>query len=360
MSRRLLTAALVLLVSVSYAGAQFSARRLTTLESLRQYPNFFNLQNVLIRGEFAASNGRVMLQSDERQMQVLLGDVKTTSGPVEVRAQLLDVGRLEPTDPRLARYEGSREPDKWPKPGEELLLNVTGVTAVEGASTATVRTLALEPWKFEGQSVTITGQFRGRNLFGDLPGSPAKSNFDFVLRGGEGAIWISGLRPKGKGFDLNVDARVDTNRWLQITGIVTRQKTMVTIEAKSMTVAQAPRAQPVADDETPAPPPMPAEVVFSSPTDAEVDVPLTSAVRLQFSRGLNPATLSGNIKATYMGDAAPLEFQSSYDNPNRAVELRFSKPLEPLRTVTIETLEGLRTFDGAPVTPWKLTFSLAN
>jgi hypothetical protein len=48
----------------------------------------------------------------------------------------------------------------------------------------------------------------------------------------------------------------------------------------------------------------------------------------------------------------------SYDAGTRAVELRLSKPLDPFRTVKVELLEGVRTFDGAPIKPWTATFSL--
>ena len=34
--------------------------------------------------------------------------VRTTSGAVEVRAQLIDVGRLEPGDPRVPESEDAR------------------------------------------------------------------------------------------------------------------------------------------------------------------------------------------------------------------------------------------------------------
>ena len=46
-----------------------------------------------------------MLRGGDTEMQVMLNDVTTADGPVEVRAQLIDVGRLTATDPRLARYE---------------------------------------------------------------------------------------------------------------------------------------------------------------------------------------------------------------------------------------------------------------
>ena len=34
------------------------------------------------------------------------------------------------------------------------------------------------------------------------------------------------------------------------------------------------------------------------------------------------------------------------------------RTLERFRTLTIQTLDGLKAFDGAPVTPYKLTFSI--
>jgi hypothetical protein len=62
-------------------------------------------------------------------------------------------------------------PDRWPRPGEEVLLRVASVTpAPAPTGTVTVRGLALEPWRFVGKTVTVVGNFRGRNLFGDLPG----------------------------------------------------------------------------------------------------------------------------------------------------------------------------------------------
>ena len=131
-------------------------------------------------------------------------------------------------------------------PGEDLVLSVTSITKSGPVTTPTIRELALEPWRFDGQSVTVTGQFGGRNLFGDLPAAPAKGQFDFVLRNGtDGAIWVTGLRPRGKGFDLNVDARVDTSHWVAVTGAVKRERGMVLIEAKTIVPASAPTTRAV-------------------------------------------------------------------------------------------------------------------
>jgi hypothetical protein len=224
----------------------------------------------------------------------------------------------------------------------------------------TIRAIALEPWKFEGQSVSVLGQFGGRNLFGDVPVAPAKDKYDFVLRTTEGAVWVTGLRPKGKGLDLSVDARVDTSHWLQVSGIVKQERGLVLLEAKAMTPAQAPATR-VVIEEPPPPPKEPGEVVFSSPTDGETNVPSTAPIRVQFSRGIDPPTINGRLRLSYLGGNAPtdsVDVQTTYDVGTHAVVLRLSKPLETFRTVKLELLDGVRTFDGAPIKPWSVTFSV--
>jgi hypothetical protein len=81
---------------------------------------------------------------------------------------------------------------------------------------------------------------------------------------------------------------------------------------------------------------------------------------------LDEASLPGNIRVSYVGGpavppAAPAPnatFKLSYDGSTRAVELRLSEPMALLRTVRVEVLEGLKAFDGAPVTPFALTFTV--
>jgi len=340
-------------------------RRPATVASLRQFPGYYHLQNVLLHGEFVENGSRVVFRGGERDIPVVLNGQRAASGLVEVRGQLIDVGRLEPTDPRLTGYGRPADPQQWPRPGEELVLSITAVTEAQLAVTPSVRALALQPWRFEGQKVTIIGQFRGRNLFGDLPSAPGKSPYDFVLRSAEAAVWITDLRPRGRGFDLSVDARVDTGRWLQVSGTVSFERGLALLAGSTVAVAQAPEATEA--DEEPAaaaPPPEPAELIFSSPTEGDVDVPTAGSVRLQFSRGLNAASIAGQIRVSYVGAAVgavatpqPIEFAHTYDVGTRAIEMKFAVPLERFRTVKIEILEGLKAFDGAPVLPATLTFS---
>ena len=341
------------------------SRRLTTIDALKQYPGFYHLQNVLLRGEIAEEGTRLQLRADDQMIRVLLdAGAATKSGAVELRGVLIDVGRLEPGDPRVGTYaEGRRDDERWPRPGEELFVRTSDVAQVPPSATlASIRAIALEPWKYDTQKITVIGNFRGRNLFGDLPGAPGKSRYDFVLRGVEGAIWVTNLRPRGSGFELDVNRRVDTDKWLEVTGTIVRERGLVSLEATRLTLAKQPQVTE-APAESAAPPLLlqPVQVVFSSPTDGETDVGAAAAIRIQFSKGLREASLAGQLRVSYVGATAPdagLEFKATYDGANRAVVLRMAQPLEAFRTVKVEILDGLKGFDGAPVTPWTISFSV--
>lgn len=363
---RTLAAAVLLLLAAGDAASQGPVRRLATVAALREYPSYYHLQNVLLHGELVESGTQIVLRGGERDVPVILKDTTAPSGLVELRGQLIDVGRLEPGDARVAAYAQERNFDPWPRPGEELVLMATNVVAAQPAVTASIRLLALQPWRFEGEKVTLVGQFRGRNLFGDLPSAPGKSRFDFVLRSADAAVWVTDLQPRGRGFVLSVDARVDTGRWLQVGGTVAVTRGLTTIVGATIAEAEAPETAPATEEEAPppAPPAEPGEVIFTSPTEGEVDVSIAARVRLQFSRGIDPKTLTDRIRVAYVGAAAGApdltspEFTVAYDAGPRAVEIRFARPLDAFRTIRVELLEGIQTFDGAPVRPFTLTFSV--
>jgi hypothetical protein len=176
------------------------------------------------------------------------------------------------------------------------------------------------------------------------------------------------MRPKGKDFDLALDARLDTNRWLTLRGTVQHGRGLQWLDAEAGTLALA-RAPTETRDEEPirVPAGPPPEVVFSAPTQDETDVLQGTSVRIQFSRDIDPATLKGRVRAAYLqsqtverGEPATpaAEFTTQYNAPNRVLELRFAKGLERFRTIKIELQEGIAGTDGQPLTPWTLTFSI--
>jgi hypothetical protein len=354
---------LALALTLSFVAWAQAVRRPTTVDGLRQFPGFYHLQAVLVHGDLVVAGARTMLRTEDHEIRLVLGaNVHATPGPVEVRGMLLDVGRLEPGDVRLGLYPRPND-NAWPKPGEELVINASSVSMLPpSAPPLTMRSLALEPWRFEGQAVTLSGQFRGRNLFGDLGGAPRKSSFDFVVKNGDSAVWVVGMRPRGKGFDLDIDARHDTARWLEVAGIARRVSGLVTIEASRLALTTETQTTEREEPAPPPPPSPPIEVVFSAPSEGETDVRPEARVRIQFSRNIKPETLKEHLKATYIGPPSAAELQiepkTAYDAATRGLVLTFAKPLERTRTVKIELTSGILGFDGVPLAPWTLTFTV--
>jgi hypothetical protein len=102
----------------------------------------------------------------------------------------------------------------------------------------------------DGKPVRAIGQFRGANLCQDLPAVTRRDLADWVLMTSEGALWVTGRRPGGKGFLLNPDYRGDTSRWLEVTGKVETAGEMRYLKASK--VALIPR--PAETDTVPCPP----------------------------------------------------------------------------------------------------------
>ncbi len=370
MRSRSLILALTLAVS-AVALAQPQARRATTIAAIRAFPGFYHQQTVLVIGDIKGTLERATIGSDEGAIGLLARELPRDSR-IEARGQLLDVGRMSQDDPRLIPFnllERTRAAyqDRWPKPGEELILvlggNVPPPPAIN-ATTPPLRSLAMEPARFDGQKVTIVGQLRGRNLFGELPEAPARGKYEFVLRSGDAAVWVIGLQPKGKGFNFDPNKRIDTGHWVTVQGTVHTARGLTWLEGTSIELAKAP--DELTEVRIDLPPPPPVEIVFTAPTEGEADVRSTERIRIQLSRDLDPATLKDRVRITYSaadskerGEAQPpsVALTTNYTRENRALEIKPVQPLERFRLVKVEILEGVKGPDGGAMAPFALTFT---
>jgi hypothetical protein len=235
-------------------------------------------------------------------------------------------------------------------------------------SSSTIRAIVLHPSRFLEQQVTIVGQFAGRNLLGDLADAPAISRYDFVLRLADAAIWVGNIRPRGRDFELALDARIDTGRWLEVSGTLRQTRGLLWLDATagSLKLAKPPAETAAREPPIRVPAAPPPEVLFSAPSEDEDEVAPSTSVRIQFSRDLNPASLKGRVRVRYVeganapGGATELpntEFTAEYRTATRVLEIRFTRPLERFRSVQIELGEGIVGADKQPLAPWRLNFS---
>lgn len=351
------------------AAAQPATRFATTIEALTRYPLFFHGKQVVVRGNITRPTEDVVtLRAEEGDRPVFLlrrsGDV-ADDGAAEVRGDFWDLGRLSEEEPRLSGTNVHRLLDRvsqgrWPAHGQAPVIIVRDATAFERLPSG-LRALALEPWRFAGQKVSVSGRFRGANLYGDLPQSPGKSRSDFVLQSADAAVWVTGGRLRGRGFNLDPSRRLDTGKPLDVTGIVRHEGGLVWIEAAAIELGSD--SIPTAIVEVPEPVQGPPPVVaFSIPVQEETEVAPDTTVRIQFTRDMTPESFKGRIGVSYVdrNEGQVPRPTAAYRRENRVLEISFSGPFERFRTVRVELAEGITATDGAPLTPWSLTFSIGS
>src|SRR5215470_13739896 len=217
--------ALALVLVAASTSAQPATRRPTNIAALLAYPSFFHNRPILIVGMVTTTEKGMRVADDNGSIRVLSKGTAVPDGLDEIRGEFWDVGRMKADDPQLSGFDLQRtfgiDPSgAWPRPGEVTVIIATNVGQAQLPAAPSIRSIVLFPSRYLDQRVTVTGQFRGRNLFGDLPDAPGKGRYDFVLRSSDSAIWISGAQPKGKGFNFSLDSRLDSGRWLEITGVL--------------------------------------------------------------------------------------------------------------------------------------------
>jgi Big-like domain-containing protein len=365
------TLVLALALAATAASAQAPQRHATNVTALLAHPSFYHLRPIIIVGTTALlDNGELRVNSESGAMRVVFKG-GAPEGLNEIRGELWDLGRMNPDEPRLTNYDLKTvfhlDPEgPWPRPGQVMALVASAISPSSPPPAPTIRAMVLYPSRYLEQRVTVVGQFAGRNLLGDLPDAPARSRYDFVLRSVDAAIWVTNIQPRGRDFDLALDARIDTGRWLEVTGTLQQGRGLQWLEAQpgSLKIAKPPAETTSVEPQIRVPAAPPPEVVFSAPTQDETDVLVSANVRIQFSRDIDPATLKGRLRAQYIGSALPaggepplkLEFTTEYRPATRVLEIRFSQPIERFRTVQIDLLEGVLGTDQQPLAPWTLKF----
>jgi hypothetical protein len=254
-------------------------RKAATIAALVRFPFYFHTQPIRVRGLASEKEGLFQLEHEGARVWLVPGGTGKLPEPgkdAELTGVYVDVGRLERTDARVTADFGTLSQRvlkrDWPAPGELLVVIVDTAAAAEPMNAPSVRHLALDPGRYIDAEVTVVGRFRGKNLYGDMPEAPGKGRFDFVLQSADASIWVTGRRPKGDGFDLNVENRIDTGRWLEVAGVVKEERGMAVLEATAIRVGRPPtESTPEAVVKVPVTLPAP-EVVFSAPTQGETDV----------------------------------------------------------------------------------------
>jgi hypothetical protein len=207
--------------------------------------------------------------------------------------------------------------------------------------------------KRDGQTLRVVGQFRGRNLFGDLPVRSQADSADWVIKDDLFAIWVTGRKPKGDGWELDPKLKRDTGKWIEVVGRPETRAGVTYLRAIQVSLTTAPSATAKAQPPAPPPelPPQPPVVVFALPLDGDAEVPPDSRFRVQFSKDMDGASFEGRVLLRYVGPTRPGDrsfdaLTLSYDEGRRALTVDPGDYLRPGREVELLLLPGIADIEG--------------
>jgi hypothetical protein len=226
------------------------------------------------------------------------------------------------------------------------------------ARDVTLESLVTTPGKRDGETVRVVGKFRGRNLYGDLPGASQQKGADWVIKDDMFAVWVTGKKPKGSGWELDPTLKRDTGKWIEVVARPETRRGVTYLRAIKVSLTNPPSA--VADAKPPPPPPerpkLPPVIVFALPLDGEADVPPNSRFVVQFNKDMDQSTFAGKVHLRYAGPRLPGDrafdgVKLSYDDGRRALTVDPGDVLRPGRRLELILLPGIADVDGLTLVP---------
>jgi hypothetical protein len=147
-------------------------------------------------------------------------------------------------DPQLPPLPDRRGHPSWPRNALTwwYITDLTTEPRTGRGSQSALEELVLGGGEPGGKTFEVVGQFRGANLFGDLPAGSQRRAGDWVIRHGDAAAWVTGKKPEGKGWKLDPTYQGDCRWWLLVKAKAERKNGVVYLRAKKVTMAPAPRA----------------------------------------------------------------------------------------------------------------------
>jgi hypothetical protein len=343
--------------------SMFGAPVDVSLDDLIQNPTSYEDRAVRTKGRLElnmtqGSRRTYMLRGTFMNGALLLAPMPEVAGNWESEAPRL-IGRdvevtgvfragqaVDPTNPTMApsgiqfwQYVGP--PEEGPK------------GAPIKANEVTLEKLVSRPGSEDGHNVRVVGKFRGRNLYGDLPARSERASSDWVIKDDVYAVWVTGKKPKGSGWELDASLKRDTGKWIEVVGRPETRGGVTYLRAVQVTLSAPPT--PTAEVQPPPPPPpkpkVPPVVVFSLPLDGEGEVPSDSRFVVQFNKDMDEKTFEGRVQLRYAGPPRPGDrafdgIKLSYDGGLRALTVDPGDLLRSGRQLELVLLPGIADTEG--------------
>jgi len=252
------------------------------------------------------------------------------------------VGRLR----RLEEGPGSASPEEHYLQAWDCL-GPDSAIAAEGASLSLSELLA-GMRQHEGEMVRVVGRFRGRNHHGDLSSSSRRGTDDWVIKSERAAVWVTGHKPGGDGWNLDLDS--PGSQWVEVVGRPRVRDGVAYLRAVRVAlVAAPPGARVVPARRLLGRKREPPSVVFSLPLEGEA-VGSTTRIVVQFDRDMDEESFKDRVR---LREEAGVEVavRLVYDESRRSLVINPLRPLRSGRPLRVELLPGIVDLEGMPLAP---------
>jgi hypothetical protein len=335
--------------------ALYGATWETSPSEIAEAPALFEGQAVRVRGRYEPggsgvparlveeSGGAVFVSPDTEIERLVAVESKAWPGQT---IEVTGVVRRDPTAPADGpRYAVSF----WDFDAAAL---PAALSIAADTPTMKLPDLISNPDAVKGQRVRVVGQFRGRNLYGDLPAPAFRHRLDWVLKDGGTAVWVTGRPPRGRDFKLDPDAQDDVRSWLEVVGRPVLRDGQVVLRAEKVALVPAPSAARVKTVRIAGGSGVRPVVIFALPVEGE---PIRSDTRfvIQFNKYMDEDSFPGHVVLRYADPPAAgfATMKLAYDDGKRALVVDPGVALEPGRRVECVLLRGILDADGLPLIP---------
>jgi len=339
------------------------------------------IREALYGATWEASPGEIAEALGEFEGQAVRVRGRFEAAAASVPARLVDesgTGVFLTPDPDIARLVAV-EAKRWP--GQ--MMEVTGVVRRDATAPAPSPRYVVSFWDFDasalppapaiaadattlklpelianpdvakGRRVRVVGQFRGRNLYGDLPAPSFRDRLDWVLKDDRSAVWVTGRPPRGRDFKLDPNVQDDARTWLEVVGHAVVRDGQVVVRAEKVALVPAPSTGRVKAVRIAAGSSVRPVVVFSLPLDGDA---IRSDARfvIQFNKYMDDDSFAGHVVLRYADSPAAGAFpavQVAYDDGKRALVIDPGVALAPGRRVECLLLPGIVDADGLALVP---------
>jgi hypothetical protein len=336
------------------------------ISDLAQSAASYYEQLIRTRGRLGmdATTSRVYTLQDEFGNTVRIFPVAEASLDFDDTARKVIGSQLEVVGVfRRADAIGGDVPQRGlPVPGVIAVMEFTGPPEERKgplkAPEVRLEALLSQPGRRDGQLLRVVGKFRGHNLYGDLPTKSQRRSADWVIKDDVYAVWVTGKKPKGSGWELDAGLKRDTGRWIEVIGVPDTVGGVTYLKAERVALTTAPSATAEAQ---PAPPPperpkVPPVVVFTLPLDGDREVPSDARFVVQFSKDMDESSFEGRVLVRYVGPRLPgdREFDGiklTYDGGRRALTVDPGDVLRAGRRLEVVLLSGIADVEGLTLEP---------